>query len=397
MKIKLLISFLFLFILTGCWNYRELNDLAIATGIAIDESEDGYEVSVLIANAKKAQVSTKEGESQTSVYSEKGKTITEALRNINLKFSKEIYIGHLSVIVINEEIAKEGLYPILDYFLREPESSKRFYSIIARDCKAKEVISILSPLESFPSQNLYFNIKNSPNSQGVSPSVTFSKFIENILKPGIQPFLPTVIIEGDPEKATDSDDLQKSVPSANLKLDTMAIFKNDKLIGYADEDESRGIDLVNEKVENTTSSFKYNNHYISISLTEINVKKYIDIIDDEVNAYINLDSIASIKEIAGNENLNDEAIISDIEKKAEEAIKNIIERGLDCALEKYKSDIFGFGNLVYKKNPKYFEKVRYNWDDKLNDLKTVVNVKLKLQTKGSLEQTIGGLLSDIKN
>ena len=150
MKIKLLIPILFLFILTGCWNYRELNDLAIATGIAIDKSEDGFEVSVLISNARKAQVSTKEGESQTSVYSENGKTITEALRNINLKFPKEIYIGHLSVIVINEEIAKEGLYPILDYFLREPESSKRFYSIIARDCKAKEVISVLSPLESFP-------------------------------------------------------------------------------------------------------------------------------------------------------------------------------------------------------------------------------------------------------
>lgn len=397
MKIKLLIPVLFLFILTGCWNYRELNDLAIATGIAIDKSEDGFEVSVLIANARKAQVSTKEGESQTSVYSENGKTITEALRNINLKFPKEIYIGHLSVIVINEEIAKEGLYPILDYFLREPESSKRFYSIIARDCKAKEVISILSPLESFPSQNLYFNIKNSPNSQGVSPSVTFSKFIKNILKPGTEPFLPTVIIEGDSEKATDSDDLQKSVPSANLKLDTMAIFKDDKLIGYADEDESRGIDLINEKVENTTSSFKYNNHYISISLSEIKVKKSIDIIDDEIIAYITLESIASIKEIDGDENLNDKEVINDIEKKSEEAIKNIIERGLDCALKKYKSDIFGFGNLIYKKDPKYFEKIKYDWDDKLNDLKTVVNVNLKLQTKGSLEQTIGGLLNDIKN
>lgn len=397
MKIKLLIPILFIFILTGCWNYRELNDLAIATGIAIDEDVDGIEVSVLIANAKKAQVSTKEGESQTSVYSEKGKTITEALRNINLKFSKEIYIGHLSVIVINEKIAKEGLYPILDYFLREPESSKRFYSIIARDCKAKDVISILSPLESFPSQNLYFNIKNSPNSQGVSPSVTFSKFIENILKPGAEPFLPTVIIEGDPEEATDSDDLQKSVPSANLKLDTMAIFKDDKLLGYADEDESRGIDLVNEKVENTTTSFKYNNHYIAINLSEIDIEKYIDIVDDKVTAYINLKSIASIKEIAGDEDLNNKEIIEDIEKKAEEAIKNIIERGLDCALKKYRSDIFGFGNLVYKKNPKYFEKVKYDWDDKLNNLQTIVNVDLKLQTKGSLEQTIGGLLNDIKN
>ena len=132
-------------------------------------------------------------------------------------------------------------------------------------------------------------------------------------------------------------------------------------------------------------------------MSEIDIKKTIDIVDNQVIAYINLDSIASIKEIAGDENLNDNEVINDIEEKSEEAIKNIIERGLDCALKKYKSDIFGLGNLVYKKDPKYFEKVKYDWDDKLNDIKTVVNVNLKLQTKGSLEQTIGGLLNDIKN
>lgn len=396
MKIKLLIL-LSLFMLTGCWNYRELNELAIATGIAIDQSEDGYEISVLIANAKKAQVSAKEGESQTSVYSEKGKTITEALKNINLKLSKEIYIGHLSVIVINEQIAKEGLYPILDYFLREPESSKRFYSIIAKGCKSKDVISVLSPLESFPSQNLYFNIKNSTNSQGVSPGITFSKFIENILKSGAEPFLPTVIVEGDALKATDSDDLQKSVPSANLKLDTIAIFKEDKLLGYADQDESRGIDLINGKVGNTTASFKYNNHYISINLSEIKVKKDIDIIDNKIVASVRLQGIASIKEIPGNENLIDKEVIKDIEKKVEEEINNIIEKGLDCCLKKYKSDIFGFGNLLYKKNPKYFEKIKHNWNELLNDIKTEVDVKIKLQTKGSLDKTIGGLLNEIKN
>lgn len=33
---------------TGCWNRRELNELAIAVGMGIDKSGDQYEVSVQV-------------------------------------------------------------------------------------------------------------------------------------------------------------------------------------------------------------------------------------------------------------------------------------------------------------------------------------------------------------
>ena len=46
---KIVISLLFL-LLTGCWNYKELNNYSIVTGIAIDKLQEEYEVSVLIAN-----------------------------------------------------------------------------------------------------------------------------------------------------------------------------------------------------------------------------------------------------------------------------------------------------------------------------------------------------------
>ena len=273
MKIKILISFLSIFLLTGCWNYRELNQLAISTAIAVDKTEDGkYEVSVLISNAKKSQVSSKEGESQTIVYSDTGHTISEAIRNINLQLSRDVYIGHLTVIVINEEIAEEGMYPIMDYFLRDPESVKRFFLIIARDTKAADVIATLSPLEAFPAQNIYFNIKAATNSQAISPSVTYSKFVENIITPGIEPTAPSIIIEGDAKDAQNSDSLQQSIPEAVIKLDTVAIFKDDRLLGYANEKESRGINVINGKVESTSATFEYNDEYITVNVTGINVK-----------------------------------------------------------------------------------------------------------------------------
>lgn len=399
MKNKIILSIIMLLTLTGCWNYRELNQLAIATAMAVDLNEEGnYEVSILISNAKKTQVSSKEGESQTIVYSDSGRTITEAIRNINLKIPKEVYVGHLSVIVINDKIAKNGMYPILDYFLREPESVKRFFLIIAKDNSAKDILSILSPLEAFPSQNIYYNIKVSTDSQAISPSITYSKFVETMIKKGAEPFLPTIILEGDAEEGKDSDSLDKSNPSTILKLDTVAIFKDDKLLGYADIDESRGINFIDGKVTNTSNTFTYNESYITLNLANIKVDRKLEFIDNKPVITINFKSTAAIREIMNNVDLNDINVIKEIEKLNEESIKETIQKGIDIVQKEYNSDIFGFGNMIYKSNPNYFNSISEDWNTiEFPNLKININVDIKLQTKGSLETTIGGLINEISN
>ncbi len=50
-KLFLLGSLLFFF--TGCYNYRELNQLAITSAIGIDKTEDGYKVTVQVINTQK--------------------------------------------------------------------------------------------------------------------------------------------------------------------------------------------------------------------------------------------------------------------------------------------------------------------------------------------------------
>ena len=52
---KIIISLIILFSLTGCYNYRELNDLAIVSGISIAKVDDKYELTVEVVNTKKEQ------------------------------------------------------------------------------------------------------------------------------------------------------------------------------------------------------------------------------------------------------------------------------------------------------------------------------------------------------
>ena len=120
MKKRLIIILLLPVLLTGCWNYSELNEIAIATGISIDWEDDKYKLTALISNAQKTEGSSKEGEAQITVFEGTGKTMTEALKNIELKLPKELYLKHISIIIIGEELAKKGVGNILDYLIRDP-------------------------------------------------------------------------------------------------------------------------------------------------------------------------------------------------------------------------------------------------------------------------------------
>ena len=133
MKSKLLILITICFILTGCGNYRELNQIAIITGIGIDKKNEEYEVSVLIANAQKSETTSKEGESQPTVYSGTGKTLVEAVKVIERKTPKELYLGHINVVLISEDVAEDGFLKVADWLLRNPESRKKFYLILTKD------------------------------------------------------------------------------------------------------------------------------------------------------------------------------------------------------------------------------------------------------------------------
>ena len=125
---KIILMFTIVLLLSGCWNYRELNEYAIVTGMAIDYDQNEYEVSLLISNGKKSEESGTQA--QVTVSSGKGKTIYEAIKAISLSTPKELYISHLSVIIISEKIAEKGVNPILDFLLREPQSHQNFYLIL---------------------------------------------------------------------------------------------------------------------------------------------------------------------------------------------------------------------------------------------------------------------------
>ena len=260
MKNKIILLFICLFLLCGCNNYRELNDLAIITGIAIDKADNGYEMSFLIANSPKAQTSSKEGEAKTTVYSGTGQSLTEAAKAIATESPKQLYFGHVNVVVISEDIAKDGFFKVADWLIRNTEMRKQFYLMQAKDEKAGNILKIVSPLESFPSQSIATLIKSNRDTQSLSIDTNYTTFVSRALETGYDPVLPSISIEGKVKKGSSEKNLETTEPETYLKLSDIALFQKDKFVGYIDERGGQAINIFNNEVNELRFDFEYNDN-----------------------------------------------------------------------------------------------------------------------------------------
>ena len=386
MKNKIIILLILCLFLCGCGNYRELNQIAIITGIGIDKKDDNYEVSMLIANAGKSETSSKEGESKPTVYSGKGSSLIEATKEVDRKTPKQLYFGHINVVLISEDIAKEGFLNVADWLLRNPESRKKFYLLMTKDKTAKEVLEIVSPLEAFPSQNIGTLMESNEETQAIASSITYSDFINNILTEGLEPVLPSITVAGSSKEGESKANLDKTSPSSYLKLETLAIFKGDKFQDYTNADDSKLINILKNTVKQSVFTINYDKTKVNFNMK--NIKSKITIQNNQ-KFNIKVKGDATLAEINSNTNLNDEKIINNIESKLNNQITKDINNLIKKLQTKYKSDILGLGNMIYKNYPDTWQKIKNNWNDTYFP-KAQINIQTDIQlvSTGSLENTI---------
>lgn len=375
--------------MTGCWNYNELNNLEIVTGMGIDKVDGEYKISYLIANTSQTSETSQSG-LKANVLSSTGKSIIEAINGIKIKSSKEIFTGHLTLLLISEEIAKEGVYDIIDNFIRAPEATKRLNFAIAKGSSCNEILKVLSPLEIIPSKNIVENITTSSKNLGISYETYLSDFVYNMVNYGFDSIIPSVIIEGAKKENSNSDELKETELNSTILLSDIAVFNGYKLVDYMNEEESKIINVINNK---TLGFNLYNkcyenlNKYIVIDIDNPKTKIKLDINNNKIKYTFNIVASGAIQETNCKLKLSDPDVIENITNYAKSDIRDKAIETIE-KLKKDKSDIFGLQNMLYKKDYKYWKTIRKRWDDIYEDLDYDINVSLELKTKGSLETTL---------
>lgn len=378
---KIIVSLFILFFISGCWNYNELNDYAVATGMAIDYTNNQYLVSFLISNSKKKDSSANNAQYQSVLFSGEGETIYEAWKNVGLISPKQIYIGHLNSIVISEEVAKQGLYDCLEFLLEDPLSKKNFDIVLAKGSTAKDVLKITTPMTDFSSQTISENIKSTNKLQGRVVEKSFNDIIYELINDGIDTSINGFVIVGDVKEGESLENLETTEPIAYIKIDNLGIFKDDKLVAWADKDQSRGINIINNDVIELYLITKCGDGKVGVKTQKLNTKTNVS----KNKIEIDTTGIALINEVTCDIDLEDPENIEKLEKDFNKQIKDYIEKGFTFA-QSYNSDIFGFGHSLYHNNVKEYKSI--DWYSVYKKIKPEITVDITIKSSGALQQSI---------
>lgn len=373
-------------LLTGCYNYREINDLAIATGISISKTENNqYQLTVEIVNPKKQQDTSSSNEPDFIIYTAKGQSIQEIFRKLIKESPQKIYSAQLEIMILDESLAEEDLKNVIDFFARDPEIRSEFYVLVGKESKILETIT---PLENLSSKNILDSLKANNNYLGIANLVTYHELMNNFLNPRIELALPSIEIvenesipENEGEKIENIGSTQSEVSSV---LSNIAVFKENQFLGYLTEEQSKAYNFAMGNIKTVLIKTNYeNDQFVVNELIHTSSDTEVDV--DKNKVTIKIKAKAAISEVKYDCDLTKEETIQKIQKDLNKTVENSIENSIYDIIQTYNSDIFGFQDLFYKKDPKKYKTIKDTWYEKIfPNLEIEVKSDIQIFEKGNL-------------
>jgi spore germination protein KC len=377
------------FLLEGCWDVKYLDELAIVIAIGLDKSGDQeIEVTVQIVNPVAVPQGGSKGgggagTSGVVTYSETGRTVFEAVRKIATKSARRLYFSHTQLLVIGEDLARKGVAPLFEFIERDPEVRTDFYAVVAKGVKASDVLKISTTIETIPGNKIHDSIDNVEKVLGTSYGVTIRDVIENIRSDTEEIAMGVVEIIGDKKKAASKQNVETIDPKAVLTINGMTMFKNEKLVGFLSPRESRGDAWIENKVRNTVVNIPCKNkRNTTIEVMHSSTKTKAKFEKGKPYIVIHVQQEANIGEsICPELDVSEKKTLHQLEKGAEKQIKLEILAAITRGHE-WKTDIFGFADAVYKKNPAFWKENKNNWEDVFRAMPVQIQIDTKIRREG---------------
>ncbi len=286
----------------GCSPYVENNlieEIAPVVFWSVDEGEQGkLKMSTLVPPLiqEKKRLLTMEVD-----------LLKQGGKEFNLNYYRELKLGQLRMLLINEKLAKkEGIEKLINTVLIDPDISQRLYLLIVQGNFDDYITSQLIKQEN-QDYFLYRMLKHyEEHQQGEMSIVNLHQFMKKLYSPLKDPFLPVFQVNQD-----------------NFKYIGTALFRKDKEVGIIKDMDDQIFQLLgNDRFLKIFALPKF-----SISLGRIRSHVHMDVNKDLTALTLKVKFRGRIEEYQG-----------DINLQSEEELKHLTEE-IEAYLEKQTSDL----------------------------------------------------------
>lgn len=348
-KIVILL-FVFTTLLSGCWDVTEPQRMYYVHALGIDFKDDHYETYMQIVdftNIAKSEQPTNPDAPQAEIGHAKGKTIEESLFDLYHSIDQKAFWGHITYIVLSEEVMKsnkvnqvidfltrfrETRYQIWVYGTKEPLNNLLVVTPINN--KALTLSKLGDPLNSFRQESF------------VRP-INLRELVIGLNEPSHEVYLPLVSI--------DKGWVSSKGESESIELKGIALLSKEGFKGVITQDKANGIKWMTNKTirGEVTGQMGENNTFVTVTLEHIKVEIKPVVKNDNVQFDIDIKMEANVLGIT--EKITTTEIRQEVKKQVKKEVRETYKEGLAL-----NTDIFRLSEQLYRKDVKNWKKLEKN-------------------------------------
>ncbi|AET66378.1 germination protein, Ger(X)C family [Desulfosporosinus orientis DSM 765] len=366
-------------LLTGCWDSKEVEKLAVVTIVGIDYArKNGRDMWTVSARTMSPKPKGKGEEQSAGTVDQdilmvgKGLTQQEAILDYSAHTSRTPFYGHISAYLIGEEAAREKMSDIIENVMRFWQTRPKHLIVITKG-EALQVLEAGAAVE----KTLFTEIKDlaeyKAEATGYSYGTIMSEFTAWLLSPDKDAVATLVSVVPSNLPGSDKQNLMQG----------LAVFRLDKLVGWLNREETRGYLLIAQKISRGQMSIpvekdgKLFSYFLGSSTSKIEPL----ITGDNISYHVTIEAKGEIDDNAGIE-LGAEDI-----KGVEAAISNKLQDLAMMAVGKAKkldSDFLGFSAQLHRHDPTTWESFGPDWRKSFRNAGVEIMVDAKVLRTGKI-------------
>lgn len=355
--------------LVGCIeDSREIDHRSMIVGLSIDKGkEDKYAVTLQIPVLQPgSDQGSSPFEKEFESFTDEGETLWDAIGNLEAKTPAVLFFGHLKVVTISEEVAKEGLNEVVDFIDRIPQVANQIYMLVIEKSTAEDFLKTESALVSLPS--LYLNrFFQADQKVGRTTDVKLFEYIRDSNMISRATTLPLAYIE-----------------EGNITIENMVVFENHQMVGKIIHHEVAMSNLLKKRAVdqmNYTIDIEHEDETFKVAISRIKLKANIDFEKkDPVKFHFDIKGEGEVVELTTTEVALSRELISKINdkmnKQLEKEIRNVIAKMKEINVEPWL-----LGHRVWAMDYKFFDTL--NWEETgWQQAEFNINIDFKVEMTG---------------
>lgn len=392
-------------LLAGCWDRREINELAMVSSVGVDKEKDLWR---LTAEIFRPPAGGGEGGGggggpirQVWVARGQGYTVFQAIRDMAAKVPRRVYWAHCTVVIVGEEAARAGITEVLDFWDRDPEARRSANILVCRGRAEDLIVDNQGSLEKTVGLEVV-GLKKVVRANAHSRVSSINEFLVAMAAAGADPITGGLELKAVPEPpglaqggggggqggagsaGGGGSEGGGGRPVRILRLKSIALFRKDKLVGFLEPAEARGLNWVRGDFASTIINVRCPQHpdkkddRVGLELFRVASRLEVKAREGRPEITVKVKTELALADQGCQGDLTKPEPRRSLERQAATVIRNEIEAAVGRA-KTLGVDPFAFGEAIHRGQPRLWKQLEKDWPQGLKDLTVKVDSTAKIR------------------